>query len=285
MDAVAVDADLDAVIDDRPERRADDDLRIASTSPSGTRPSARRSRAPSAVSSRSGVTTGTWCTIQRRPVMSNSLLTASYASTTCVRPARFCTLFSLRQPACADQPLRLAPDRAAPERRRPFADRAGHHHVVAEELELVPQPLLQLRQRRIVLVLQEVHLQPDDRLALRGAARARSRTCGTDRGSTGSGSDAAAPASGTAPDRDARSARRWPSRPSRRACCASCPRTSAAGAGGRARSPTDRRRQSRPRRSRRCRRRSPARYSDAPAAPRRRRRRTSCRGCWSRTDR
>ena len=143
--------------------------------------------------------------------MSNSLLTASYASTTCVSAARFCTLFSLRQPACGDQPLRLAPDRAAAERRRPLADRAGHHHVVAEELELVAQPLLQLRQRRVVLVLQEVHLQPDDASCLRDAARATSRTSGTDRGSTGSDSDAAVPASGTAPDRDARSGRRWPS--------------------------------------------------------------------------
>ena len=53
--------------------------------------------------------------------------------------------------------------------------------------------------------------------------------------------------------------------PSRRACCASCPRTSAAGADETARSPTGRRRRSRPRRSRRCRRPSPSRCPDAPA--------------------
>ena len=92
-----------------------------------------------------------------------------------------------------DQPLRLARRarrRAAPPTRRC----AGHQHVVAEELELVPQPLLQLRQRRVVLVLQEVHLQPDRSSGPRGAARATSRTSGSGRGSTRSGSDAAVPA-------------------------------------------------------------------------------------------
>ena len=63
------------------------------------------------------------------------------------------------------EPLRLAPDGAAPKGRGPFADRAGLQHVVAEELELVPEALLQLRQLGIVLVLQEVHLQPDERAA------------------------------------------------------------------------------------------------------------------------
>jgi len=61
--------------------------------------------------------------------------------------------------------LRLAPHGAARERRRPLADGSRHHHVVAEELELVSETFLQLRQRRIVLVLQEVHLQPDERPA------------------------------------------------------------------------------------------------------------------------
>ena len=48
VDAVAVDAGLDAVIDDRPERRADDDLRVGRRDPAERAPSARRSRAPGA---------------------------------------------------------------------------------------------------------------------------------------------------------------------------------------------------------------------------------------------
>ena len=66
-----------------------------------------------------------------------------------------------------DDALRLEPDGAAAVAGcAPFADRAGHHQVVAEELELVSQPLLQLRQVDVVLVVQEVRLQPDERLAL-----------------------------------------------------------------------------------------------------------------------
>src|SRR5258708_1278109 len=65
-----------------------------------------------------------------------------------------------------DERWGLPPEGAGWEGSRPLANRTRHHHVVAEELELVPQPFLQLRQRRIALVLQEVHLQPHDRLVL-----------------------------------------------------------------------------------------------------------------------
>ena len=178
--------------------------------------------------------------------MSNSSFTVSYASTTCCRPARFWTLFSLRQPACATRRCASARRCAGAERCRPLADRAGHHHVVAEELELVVEPLVQLRQVRVALVVQEVELHPDGRLALARAARAASRTSGSGRGWTGPGSGGAAPASGTAPGRGARSARRSPSTPSCRASCASCPRTSAARAGGTARRSRGRTREAAP---------------------------------------
>ena len=65
-----------------------------------------------------------------------------------------------------DEALRLAPHGAGAERRRPFADRPGHQHVVAEVLELIAQPFLQLGKGGVVLVLQEVHLQTDGRLAV-----------------------------------------------------------------------------------------------------------------------
>ena len=51
--------------------------------------------------SSSVVANGTWCTIQRRSLIPNSALTASYAQTTCASPARLPTLFSFRQRACA----------------------------------------------------------------------------------------------------------------------------------------------------------------------------------------
>ena len=97
--------------------------------------------------------------------MSNSLLTASYPSTICRQRRQVPRAVLVAPAGLRHEPLRLAPDGAARQRRRPFADRAGHHHVVAEELELVPEALLQLRQLGIVLVLQEVHLQPDERAA------------------------------------------------------------------------------------------------------------------------
>ena len=88
-------------------------------------------------------------------------------------------------------PARFArPAAAPPSRRRRRRVGAAHspiapgpHHVVAEELELVLQPLVQLRQVRVVLVVQEVRLQPDDRLALAVHARATGRTSGSRRGS------------------------------------------------------------------------------------------------------
>jgi hypothetical protein len=61
-----------------------------------------------------------------------------------------------------DQPLRLAPHRTAIEWRCPFADRARLHHVIAEELKLVPQAFFQFRQLRVVLILQKIHLQAND---------------------------------------------------------------------------------------------------------------------------
>ena len=75
--AVAVEA-LDAVIEDRAERRPDDDLRIARGDPAERRHLHAAAERLEPVS-RSAVTAtpATWCTIQRRPVMSNSLLTAS----------------------------------------------------------------------------------------------------------------------------------------------------------------------------------------------------------------
>ena len=65
-----------------------------------------------------------------------------------------------------DEPLRLHPGRAGADRGRPLADRARHQQLVAEELELVSESLLQLGQGGVALVVQEVHLQPDRRLAL-----------------------------------------------------------------------------------------------------------------------
>jgi hypothetical protein len=85
--------------------------------------------------------------------------------------------FSLPPARLRDQPLRFQPHREAVrvarrgEGRGPLADRAGAHHVVAEELELVLEPLAQLRQLALdrgaepgveALVVQEVDLQPDE---------------------------------------------------------------------------------------------------------------------------
>jgi hypothetical protein len=68
-----------------------------------------------------------------------------------IAPARLC-----------NQPLGLAPHRAAAERSRPLADRTGHQHIVAEKLKLVAQTFLQLGQGGVRLILKKIHLQPDD---------------------------------------------------------------------------------------------------------------------------
>ena len=60
------------------------------------------------------------------------------------------------------QMLRFAPHRAAIEGGGPLADRAGLHHVVAEEWKLVAEAFLQLGQLRVALILQEIHLKPYD---------------------------------------------------------------------------------------------------------------------------
>ena len=109
--AVAVDAHLDAVIDDGAEGRpaglgsADVTQRKAAI----CTPTPRVLRRVSS----SSVTSGTWCTHQRLSPIGNSLFTASQFSTTCCSPARFCTLFSLRQPAWATR--RCASRHACPE--------------------------------------------------------------------------------------------------------------------------------------------------------------------------
>ena len=180
--------------------------------------------------------------------MSNSLFTASYASTTCVSAGQVLHAVLVAPAGLRDQPLRLAPDGSARERRRPLANRAGHQHVVAEELELIAQPLLQLRQRRDRSGCAGSSSAAERCAALRDAARSRRRTSGSDRGSTESDPDAAVPEWETGPDRDAWSGRRWLNTPSRRACCASCRRTSACAAGGTGRSPMVRRPRSRRRR-------------------------------------
>ena len=78
-----------------------------------------------------------------------------------------------------DKALRLEPDRivGTPGRgewRGPLADAAGAQHVVAEERKLVLEPLAQLGQLVVEitergdesLVVQEVDLQPNERLVL-----------------------------------------------------------------------------------------------------------------------
>ena len=123
---------------------------------------------PSALSrvSRSVVTSGTWCTIQRRRGDVELLVHRLVGLDHLREPGQVLDAVLVAPAGLGDQALRLAPDGAAGERRRPLADRAGHQHVVAEELELIAEALLQLRQRRVGLVLQEVHLQANERPSL-----------------------------------------------------------------------------------------------------------------------
>ena len=61
-----------------------------------------------------------------------------------------------------DEALRLEPDFPGPiPGRGRLSDAAGHHHVGAEERELVLQAFTQLGKRLVVLVVQEVGLEPD----------------------------------------------------------------------------------------------------------------------------
>ena len=64
---------------------------------------------------------------------------------------------SARQRAWPTRRARLLPGRAEALRDE-LADPAGHQHVVAEELELVQQSLLQAGERRVGLHVQEVDL-------------------------------------------------------------------------------------------------------------------------------
>ena len=57
------------------------------------------------------------------------------------------------------QMLRVAPRCAAIQWSGPFADSAGAQHVVAKKRELVAETFLQLRQLRVGLILQEIHLK------------------------------------------------------------------------------------------------------------------------------
>src|SRR5436190_4449686 len=64
-----------------------------------------------------------------------------------------------------DEALRPPPRLTTRERRGPFADGSGHHHVIAKELKLIPETLFEFRQLGVVLVLKKIHLKPDDCLS------------------------------------------------------------------------------------------------------------------------
>ena len=171
------------------------------------------------------------------------------------------------RPGVLVAPARLGAPGAAPRARRRSrsgsagaANGAAHSpiapvrsHVVAEELELVLQPLAQLGQLVLqpaersadeALVVQEVHLQPDERLALavQREPRVVHPVVVEVEQSRGSAAGRAAPGRACpVGDRDqrlvedGRQADAAPCTPSRRARCASCPRRSGGRAGGRAR--------------------------------------------------
>src|SRR2546426_8781645 len=141
MNSVAVDAGLDAVIDDRPEGRTYDDFRIIRCDPSESRHLNAAAERPKPVQQ---------VIVDDRNVVDHpsqigdvEFLVDLFVSLDHLRQAGqilhavFVTPSGLR-----DEPLRFGPDGAAGEWRRPLANRAGHHQVIAEELELIPEAFL-----------------------------------------------------------------------------------------------------------------------------------------------
>ena len=178
---------LDAALDDHPERRAVRRRRAARVAPRAALDAdVQRLQPVEQLRRRDLDVVHGPAQVAEVELRGHGLETATIASSV----ARLSVRFVFRQPRLGDQPLRLQPDRAdAVAGRPPLADPAGHQHVVAEELELVLQPLLQLRQRRCRSGCAGSSSAAGRSTCPRGAARARGRTSGSGRGS-------AAPASG-----------------------------------------------------------------------------------------
>src|SRR6516164_7068837 len=141
--------------------------------------------------------------------MFDSLLTASHDSTTCFSPARFCTAFSLRQPA---RPTRLWNRSASCRPRRIETDCAGALLARAGQGRSDSAKSSSEDERSCGL--------PD-------VVPTTRRTCGIDRDWTESGSDVMDQALETVLDPGARSARLTRSNAWRHWCSASCLRGSA----------------------------------------------------------